>query len=244
MGGFLMIMGILSFPLPWTPVPFSLMPIGLIVAGAAQKPGYAMGSVAIYLLAAGLGAPVFADGESGWSWFVGSTAGYLVGYFVMAFVISWFMQRSRDPMPPGTALGILVFMSASVIAGVVAIIAMTVSGEGLNARTTELDSTWAVGRSTLWVMLFLFSTATVTVLWMLKRSRGEQATAWTLLVVMFASILILHAFGVTVLWIVSPLSLIDAIILGSIVFLPFDMVKAGLGVGLVLPFVPTENSHE
>ncbi len=244
MGGFLMLMGVISFPLPWTPVPFSMMPFGLLVAGAVQKPGYAAGSVLLYLVAAGLGLPVFADGESGWSWFVGSTAGYLFGFFLTSLLVSFYMQRARRGMSPRWAMASLGIIAASVLAGIAAIIWMWTTGEGLAHLDSEVTASWGVGKSALWVLLFLFGMATVTVLWMLGRSRGEQSAALNLFVVMFGAILVLHAVGVTVLWLVSPLSLMGAIILGSIVFLPFDMVKAGLAVGLTQPFLKMEPHHE
>lgn len=242
--GFLMLMGVISFPLPWTPVPFSMMPFGLLVAGAVQRPGYALLSVVIYLLAAGLGAPVFADGETGWSWFVGATGGYLFGFLLVAPLVAAYMQRAREPMSPRWALGVLAFMAAAVLAGIAAIIWMATTGDGLGALHSEITADWGVGKSALWVLMFLFAATTVTLIWLMQRSRGERAQALNLFVVFFAAILVLHAVGVTVLWLVSPLGLMGAIILGSIVFLPFDMVKAGLAVGLTQPFLPTEIPHE
>lgn len=244
MGGFLMLMGVVSFPLPWTPVPFSMMPFGLLVTGAVQKPGYAAGSVVLYLVAAGAGMPVFADGESGWSWFVGSTAGYLFGFVLVSLFVSYYMQQARRPMSPRWALAALGMIGASVLAGMVAIIWMWSTGDGFTNLDSEVTADWGVGKSALWVLLFLFAAFTAVALWVLGRSRGEQVHALNLFVVMVAAIILLHAVGVTVLWLVSPLGLMGAIILGSVVFLPFDMVKAGLAVGLTLPFLNMEPQHE
>lgn len=44
-------------------------------------------AVIIYLLAGGLGLPVFADGEAGWSHLAGATAGYLWSFILVAWLL-------------------------------------------------------------------------------------------------------------------------------------------------------------
>lgn len=239
LAGFLGLMGAVSFPLPWTPVPFSMMPFALLVTGAMQRPGYAGLSVALYLLAAGAGAPIFAGGESGWHHFVGATAGYLVGFAAASIVVSWYLQRPRRLLSgPWLAL-VGGFLGAAVLAGIGAILWMWRTGDGLAALDPDVASSWGVARSTLWFLLFLTVACTAMALALLARNRGERPQALNLFLVMLGSIVILHAFGVTVLWLATSLSLLSAIVLGSLVFLPFDIVKAGLAVGLTLPFLPS-----
>ncbi len=233
-GGLLMLVGAISFPLPWTPVPFSMMPFGLLIVGAYQRPMWAALSVVLYLAAAGLGAPVFADGESGWHHFVGATAGYLFGFVAVSAFVSWYMQERRALLPMrwvaiiGSIIGLLV------VAGIVAIIDYQSSG-GLQAYGTE---GFGIGRSVLWALLFLLTAATTMTVWALKRARGEGLQALNAFLVMLAAIGILHAMGVTGLVLIAELPVVTAMIVGSVVFLPFDIVKAGLAVGLSLPFLP------
>ncbi len=246
--GFLMLMASISFPLPWTPVPFSMMPFALLVAGAYQRPGWAGLSVAIYLAAAALGAPVFADGESGFRHLIGATAGYLWGFIVVSMLVSWYMQERRRVMPTkwiaiiGGAIALLVLW------GVLAVIRFQTSG-GL-AGYGESYATYGVGRSVLWVMLFLTVMTTVLALWSLRRLRGDGNQALNLFLVMMGAIGVLHFMGVSGLVLIAGMGFMDAVILGSIVFLPFDIIKAGLAVGLSLPFLPaplgaehSESSH-
>lgn len=245
MAGFLALMGAISFPLPWTPVPFSMMPFALLVAGGYQRPGYAALSVAIYLLAGAAGAPIYADRSSGWEHLWGPTAGYLFGFVLVSALVSRYMQRRREPLSAAWLWTIGGFLAAAVVAGITAIAWMWSTGNGLAHLDSEVTGDWGVGKTSLWFLLFLTAACTALTLVLLNRYRGDRPQALNLFVVMLGSIVILHACGVTVLWLaIEELSLISAIILGSLVFLPFDIVKAGLGVGLTLPFLPSPESEE
>ncbi len=238
LGGFLMLMGTISFPLPWTPVPFSMMPFGLLIVGAYQRPQWALLSVGIYLMAGGLGAAVFAGGESGWSHFGGATAGYLFGFFATTGLVSWYMSRARA-VPERLATGIVAVVIAAAAAGVAAIAWMWSTGNGLAHLDDEVTASWGVGRSTLWFLLFLIAVTTTVTLWGLRRARAQEEGLFGLFLAMLASIIVMHAIGVTVLWLATPLGLMAAIILGSIVFLPFDIIKAGAAVAVTYPFLPS-----
>lgn len=241
--GFLGLMGAVSFPLPWTPVPFSMMPFALLVAGGYQRPGYAVLSVVLYLLAGAAGAPIFADRSSGWEHLWGPTAGYLFGFVLASALVSRYMQRHRAPLPAAWSWTIVGLVGAAVLAGITTIAWMWSTGNGLAQLDSEVTASWGVGKSSLWFVLFLTAACSVLTLWLLNRNRGDHPQALNLFVVMLGSIVALHACGVTVLWLATDLSLMSAIVLGSLVFLPFDIVKAGLGVGATLPFLPPEESH-
>ena len=57
--------------------------------------GWKVGTLAVifYLVAGGLGAPVFADGASGWQHFAGSTSGFLLAFPISALVVGWLSER-------------------------------------------------------------------------------------------------------------------------------------------------------
>jgi biotin transport system substrate-specific component len=236
-GAFLMLMGTLSFPLPWTPVPFSMMPFALLVAGAAQRPAQALASVVIYLAAGGLGAPVFAGGESGWSHFVGATGGYLFAFLTVPPLVALYLRRRRAALSDRVAAALVAFVALAMAAGTAAIAWTWSTGQGLSALDDDVNG-WGVGRSVLWFLLFLIAAMTATVVWVLRRRRAEATAALDLFVVMLGAIAVLHAIGVTVLWLATDLSFMAAVVLGSIVFLPFDIVKAGAAVAVALPFAP------
>jgi biotin transport system substrate-specific component len=83
-------------PLGFTPVPISGGTFGVIVVGAslgAVRGGLAL---ALYLLIGLVGMPVFTGGNSGVSYFLGATGGYLVGFVVAAALLGYLAERRVD----------------------------------------------------------------------------------------------------------------------------------------------------
>ena len=63
--------------------------------------GWKVGTLAVvlYLVAGGLGAPVFAEGASGWQHFTGSTSGFLLAFPIGALVVGWLGERIQKIVP-------------------------------------------------------------------------------------------------------------------------------------------------
>jgi biotin transport system substrate-specific component len=81
-------------PLPFTPVPITLQTLFVLLAGAALGPVLGPLSQGLYLLAGGLGLPIFAGGVGGWSALLqGATSGYLVGFAAAASLTGWMVRR-------------------------------------------------------------------------------------------------------------------------------------------------------
>ena len=234
MAGFLALMAQVSFPLPWTPVPFSMMPFALLVAGAYQRPAWAGLSVLLYLAAGAAGLPVYAGGASGLRHLAGSTAGYLFGFLLVSVLVSAYVRRPRALLPHRLVVALVALLAVALVAAVSVIAWM-------NATGTGLEATWGVGASTLWVLAFVTAASLGVTYVLLRRRRGEATRAANLWLVMLGALLVLHACGVVVLWALTPHTLIQSIALGSVVFLPFDIVKAGLAVAVALPFLPEEH---
>ena len=78
--------------LPIGPVPIVLQNMFIILAGLVLGPRSALICVSIYLLAGGLGLPVFAGGTGGIAKFAGPTGGYLVGYLPAVFAVGVISQ--------------------------------------------------------------------------------------------------------------------------------------------------------
>ena len=57
--------------------------------------GWKVGTLAVilYLVAGGMGAPVFAEGASGWHHFTGSTSGFLMAFPIGTLVVGWLGER-------------------------------------------------------------------------------------------------------------------------------------------------------
>jgi len=77
----------IAIPLPFTPVPVTLQPMLVILAGMLLGPTAGVASMVLYLAAGAAGLPVFTPlGAPGIARFFGPTGGYLLAYPAAAFV--------------------------------------------------------------------------------------------------------------------------------------------------------------
>ena len=80
----------IALPLPGTPVPLTLQPFVVVLAGLLIGPRDAAAAMILYLVAGAAGAPVFAPmGPPGLARLLGPTGGYLLAYPVAAAVSGW-----------------------------------------------------------------------------------------------------------------------------------------------------------
>jgi biotin transport system substrate-specific component len=84
------------FQLPIGPVPVTLQPLFVFLAGYLLGPAHGAGAVALYVLAGVVGIPVFAGGHAGLGVLLGPTGGFLVG-FVLAAGVAGLAARRRAP---------------------------------------------------------------------------------------------------------------------------------------------------
>lgn len=111
-----------SFPVPFTDVPFVLTPMAVILAGAAL--GSRLGALAqlSYLLLGVLGAQVFSPDPRltpGMARLIGPTGGYLIAYPLAAFLTGWLSERGWDRRYV-TSLAAMLVGVATIYAGGVA----------------------------------------------------------------------------------------------------------------------------
>ena len=88
-----------SVHLPFTPVPFTLQPMVVLVGAAALGPRLGAASQVLYLLLGVAGLPVFAASPilpQGAARLLGPTGGYLMAYPLAAFVTGWLAARGFD----------------------------------------------------------------------------------------------------------------------------------------------------
>ncbi len=83
--------------LPIGPVPVTLQPLFVFLAGYLLGPASGAAAVALYVLAGVLGMPVFAGGKAGLGVLLGPTGGYLVG-FVLAAAVTGLSARRGKPL--------------------------------------------------------------------------------------------------------------------------------------------------
>ncbi len=76
----------IAIPIPGTPVPFTLQPMFVVLAGLMLGPVAGAASMALYLAAGAAGLPVFQPfGAPGVARLLGPTGGYLLAYPAAAF---------------------------------------------------------------------------------------------------------------------------------------------------------------
>jgi biotin transport system substrate-specific component len=85
-----------AVPLPFTPVPLTLQPMLVVLAGLWLSPRAAAASMALFLGAGALGLPVFTPGGlPGVARLFGPTGGYLLAYPLAAAATGWLALRAE-----------------------------------------------------------------------------------------------------------------------------------------------------
>ncbi len=110
----------IAIPLPFTPVPFTLQPMAVMLAGLLLGSKLGAASMVEYLVMGALGAPVFAGGTSGLASaaMVTGSLGYLISYPFAAWLIGRLSERSTRGFPQlalAGAAGLVVVYSLGVI---------------------------------------------------------------------------------------------------------------------------------
>jgi biotin transport system substrate-specific component len=89
----------ISVPLPFTPVPFTMQPLMVLVGAAALGGRRGAASQLLYLSLGVFGLPVFAASATlppGVARLMGPTGGYLISYPLAALLTGWLSERGFD----------------------------------------------------------------------------------------------------------------------------------------------------
>ncbi len=96
----------IAIPLPWTPVPMTMQPFGVLLVGLLLGPWLGAAAMVAYLLEGAAGLPVFVAGFGGLVP-LGPSAGYLLSYPAVAALTGWVFTRRAGLLNAllGAALG-------------------------------------------------------------------------------------------------------------------------------------------
>src|SRR5438552_13550534 len=87
----------IAIPIPGTPVPITLQPMVVVLAGLMLGARHGAASMLLYLALGTLGLPLFAPiGPPGISRLLGPTGGYLMAYPAAAYVAGFLAQRNAS----------------------------------------------------------------------------------------------------------------------------------------------------
>lgn len=92
------VMGPLSVPLPFSPVPISLTNLAVYIAIYVLGMKKGVLSYLVYLLIGLIGLPVFSSFSGGAGKLFGPTGGYLIGFLFMAVICGWFIEQWSTKM--------------------------------------------------------------------------------------------------------------------------------------------------
>lgn len=86
----------IRIPLADTPVPITGQTFAVVLVGAAYGAPLGASTLVAYWLIGLAGAPIYAEGKSGWETFVGPTGGYIVGFILAAALTGYLAQKRWD----------------------------------------------------------------------------------------------------------------------------------------------------
>lgn len=123
----------LAINLPFTPVPITGQTFGVLVASMLLGRTRAVAAVAMYLVAGMMGAPVFANFSSITA-LVGPSAGYLIGFLPMAYIVGLLAEK-------GWTLSYL----GAITTGLVAHTIVLCTGALVLAAFVGISNAWVMG---------------------------------------------------------------------------------------------------
>lgn len=110
------VLSVISIPLPFSPVPFTLSLLAVYLSGSFLSPLWAFLSQIIYILIGVAGVPVFSGFRSGPAVLIGPTGGFLIAYPVMALItalaVKYFKRKNGFFLPLAGMIAALFFCYA------------------------------------------------------------------------------------------------------------------------------------
>jgi biotin transport system substrate-specific component len=128
------VLGFVSVPLPFSPVPISGISLGVMLAGSVLSIRQAAYSVLTVILLGAVGLPVFSGFTGGLGILLGPRGGYYLGFMLGAGLIAWLR---------GTGAGMGRFFLVNVVGGILAVYAVAVPWLSFVTGMSLLQAVWA-----------------------------------------------------------------------------------------------------
>ena len=112
------VLGPLSIPLPFSPVPISLTNFAIFLAIFVLGMKSGTISFIIYLLLGAVGVPVFSSFRGGFQVLAGQTGGYLIGFIFLALIMGFALEHFDRKLVP-TIIGMIIGMAVCYAFGTV-----------------------------------------------------------------------------------------------------------------------------
>ncbi len=86
----------ISFDIPLTEVNITGQTLSILTMAIVARPRVAIPAICIYVVLGIIGLPIFSDGNNGWSYFIGPTLGYIVGFIIAVISISTIYWNNKE----------------------------------------------------------------------------------------------------------------------------------------------------
>lgn len=94
--------------IPTVPVPFTGQTLGVLLVGGALGMRRGGTALLLYLAIGAIGAPIYAEGDSGLTTLGGFTGGYLIGFVVAAAIVGRLAELGWDRRLPGAFVAMVI----------------------------------------------------------------------------------------------------------------------------------------
>jgi biotin transport system substrate-specific component len=161
-----------SLPLPFTPVPFTLQPMVVLLGGAALGARLGMSSQLLYLALGVAGAPVFAASPTlpqGVARLLGPTGGYLMAYPIAAFVAGALAERGWDRRYASAVIAMACGLAVVFAGGLLWLGVLMPGAQGITAAATAGLYPFVLAD----VLKLFVAAGVMPSLWWLTASRGR-----------------------------------------------------------------------
>ncbi|HVT42921.1 MAG TPA: biotin transporter BioY [Thermoanaerobaculia bacterium] len=108
-----------AIPIPFSPVPWTLQPLALLLIAASLGSARGTAAVVLYLFEGLAGFPVFAGGAAGPAVLVGFTAGYLYAFPAAAWIAGFVSERGWGRSIVRTGLGMALALAVIHLGGMI-----------------------------------------------------------------------------------------------------------------------------